>query len=400
VVAPTDLKQILGAEFRANPAYELVEWEQLSPAEHAALPGAHTDRDFFGLLRPAAESGLSVKAVGKDTALLFYTLQRPGRLPAYVLRAADDRVDVQIAQLVLDGVLQIGVDGGFVSGAAAHDLIHRPREPMENLSRIAQISMDAVEFGQRLPVSDALTLSAQMYFFNRVPVTPRLRQRLGDASALGRFTGIDSGPLAKALKSGWKESDFTHAKDAWRRWTLRDVGYRGPQNSYGYKIYVSPALESVPEVLPTIAEVFADKRVRHFKVGADLANLCRPDKIVGYLDDFEHVDDVGRMLAARLSGVLVHGVPFTADLSRDGLVSWGMDPHQRPIVEGQGNVSWRLWITHRLASALLQARATAHAEVDAVRFALERLRLEGIDTDTWTPLPDCSFASADVDRPA
>jgi hypothetical protein len=80
-------------------------------------------------------------------------------------------------------------------------------------------------------------------------------------------------------------------------------------------------------------------------------------------------------------------VPFTAEIAGGGLLSWGVDPP--PAVglgpaAGEGRMSWRLWLTHRLARALIAAVAAAEA-MEPWRFAIERLRLEGIDTDSWTP---------------
>jgi hypothetical protein len=151
-------------------------------------------------------------------------------------------------------------------------------------------------------------------------------------------------------------------------------------------MYVSPTLESIPDVLPAIVDVFVEKRVRLFRMGADLANLCRTDKIVAELDSVKHVEEVGRALDERLGDVPAQGVPFTADLRRDGLISWAIDPHQPPAAAGHDYVSWRRWVTRRLAGALLDARDGARAGLEPWRFALQRVRLEGIDTDTWTPL--------------
>jgi hypothetical protein len=398
-MAPATLKNILAKDFRANPAYELVEFDRLTRAEQAALPGLRSDDDCFGVLRPVEESGLGIKAVCKDTALLFYALGSPGGLPVFVTRLADHDVNARIAELVLDGVLQIGVGDGFFSGAEAHHLIHEPAQMVDNLSRIARISLEALRFGQRLPLKDPLTLSAQLYFFNRMPVTPRLQRRFGEESAMAHFVGTDSGGLGKTLRTDWKESERTPEMQGWRRWSMRDARYHGSGEGYDYKIYVSPTLEGVPEILPEIVDVFAEKRVRMFKMGADVAGLCRADKIVAYLDSFDHVDEVGRMLDERLGDIPVHGVPFTADLYRDGLVSWGMDPYEPLIVDGQERASWRLWITNRLACALLHARSAARTAVEPWRFALERVRLEGIDTDTWTPLSGYRGKSQIPDRP-
>ena len=54
-----------------------------------------------------------------------------------------------------------------------------------------------------------------------------------------------------------------------------------------------------------------------------------------------------------------------------------------------GRESWRLWLTNRLANALLTAKRTpASSSASSLRpwqYALERLRLEGVDTSSWTP---------------
>jgi hypothetical protein len=390
-----NLKRILDGEFRSNPAYEIVGFERLSAAQQSALKPLEEQPDCFGILRPCEDADLSIKAVCKDTALLFYSLQSQGPLPAYLLRSLDERSNEQIAELVLDGILQISREGRFVSGADAHDLIHENAVPAENLSRIARISIEAVKFAQRLPVDDALWLSAQMYFFNRLPVTPRLQRRLGEEASYRAFLGIDDkGGLGRLLARDWKESAGSPETAGWKAWSLRKR--KGIRRRSDYKIYVSPALEAIPEVLARAVEVFGQTGVGSFKIGVDLAGVTRPDKIVAYLESFEQVEAVGRALGERLGDVAVHGVPFTADLCRDGLISWGMDPHEKPVLDWQETSSWRLWITNRLAKALLVARNSPQSDVEPWRFAVERLRIDGIDTDTWTPM---AGYQAKIDRP-
>lgn len=169
----------------------------------------------------------------------------------------------------------------------------------------------------------------------------------------------------------------------WLFWAMPGRGDRRPRADF--KIYVSPTLEALPDLLPVILEVFAECGVRLFKIGADLPGLARPDKIVAYMDEFQQVEELGRQLASCLRDVPVHGVPFTAELSGDGLVSWGMDPHEGAVVDGQERPSWRLWITNRIAAALLDARQAGTRNVEPWRFALDRLRLDGVDVDAWTP---------------
>jgi len=96
-------------------------------------------------------------------------------------------------------------------------------------------------------------------------------------------------------------------------------------------------------------------------------------------------------LKPRLHDCPAHGVPFTAALDDEGLLSWGVDPPASvQLLEWQPRESWRLWLTNRLANALLTAkRAPATAtQRSPWQYALDRVRLEGIDIDTWTPSAD------------
>jgi hypothetical protein len=82
-------------------------------------------------------------------------------------------------------------------------------------------------------------------------------------------------------------------------------------------------------------------------------------------------------------------VPFSCELGdRDGLLSWGVDPpRSEHTLEWQERESWRLWLTNRLALALVGARLDGGA-LEPWRYALARVELEGVDTATWAPLGD------------
>src|SRR6185295_16193880 len=104
--------EVLGRELRANPHYELVLSDRLEPELRRSLADLEKDPGFYGVLRSRSGSGTSVKAVDRDTALLFLTLREPGPLPSYV-RRIPDAADT-VARLVADGVLEIATEGGFV----------------------------------------------------------------------------------------------------------------------------------------------------------------------------------------------------------------------------------------------------------------------------------------------
>jgi hypothetical protein len=141
---------------------------------------------------------------------------------------------------------------------------------------------------------------------------------------------------------------------------------------------------ALPDALAISGEVLHELRAPTFKVGGDVHGLLRPDKLVAYFAGFDQLAEAADRLSARLAGLPAHGVPFTAEVSSDGLLSWGVDPprqDQRLTSSGQ---SWRLWVVGRLAAALLAARSAATAH-EPWRYALDRIGLDGVDPWTWVP---------------
>jgi len=378
------MTSVLDAELRANPEYEVVELSRLTAAEREAFGQLEGDPDCFGILRPKPGSGLTMKSICRETALLVFALREPGGLPSYLrseLGRNGDAGSTQITELLFDGVLEMASGSGFVSGARAHGLLRQPPSAPDNEGRLAKLSLEAVRFAHLLPIQDPLRLSAQMYFYNREPVTPSWKRRIHDRASHAEFLGIGrGGPCFETLERHWDESPSF----GWRAWSSKRKQSRRTRPAF--KLYFSPTLESIPGSLPTVLRAFAEHGVAHFKIGDDLPGLTRPDKIVAYFDSFEDVQRVGCLIAESVTDARVQGVPFTADLLGDGLLSWGMDPQgQGPALEWLQGESWRLWITNRLAVTLLLARSSPALEADPWRFALDRLRLEGVDSETWTP---------------
>jgi hypothetical protein len=133
-------------------------------------------------------------------------------------------------------------------------------------------------------------------------------------------------------------------------------------------------------------------RANAFKIGKDLSGVLRPDKMIIYFSRQEQAEEAADRILAQLKGCPVHGVPFTAQLGSP-LLSWGKDPAaERDVPPWLARQSWRLWVTNRLAVALAQAlqRVDDHpaASLEPWIFALDRLSLEGIDTNTWTPISE------------
>lgn len=385
------MQTILRRDLRASPRYELVLFDRLSPGEREALAELRKDPGFYGVLRPReGAAGLGLKSVDRDTALLFFTLREPGPLPGYAAEALGSSAARTLARLVADGVLEIREGEDFVSGARALALVEEERNGARGDrergggGRLAELSREALRYAQALAVDDPLALSWRLYGFNRRPMTPRWKRLLPSAEAVERHLGIERGGKNRpALNRSWEPGKST---EFWLTWHARTAGRREASSGIGdavYKLYVSPAPEALEEGFGEILDALSASGARQFKVGADAPGLLRPDKIVAYFSDFDRLSEAAGRLSERLAGLPAQGVPFTAEIAGEGLLSWGADP---PSSEGTpllARESWRLWLTNRLAMALLAAREEGAPE--PWRFALDRVRLEGVDTETWTP---------------
>lgn len=368
--------------FRANPAFELVLFDRLEPREREALAELRKDPDFYGILRPhpgdTAASALGVKSVDRETALLFLTLREPGALPAYMRTMLGDGALRVVARLVADAILEVEEEGRFLAGAPALALFGERRTGNGGGGRLAEISLAALRYAQDLAEDDPLALSFRLYGYNRRPLTPAWKRLLPKGENVLAWLGIGPrGPRRSLLDRSWERTGGS--TEWWLSWRSRQDGDLSGGGAT-WKLYISPVPEALPESFGDILEALAAAKAAQFKVGADALGILRADKIVSYFPSFERLAAAAEALEARLSGIPAQGVPFTSEIGGAGLLSWGVDPPREETSFGGGE-SWRLWLTHRLSRALLSARS----EPEPWRFALERVRLEGVDTDTWTP---------------
>jgi hypothetical protein len=383
-MSTASLKNILNATFRANPQFELVLFERLSAEEREYLRELPRDPDFYGVFRPRS-GPVTMKSAPRDAALLYLTLREPGPLPEYVRSMFGAGCNQAVAQLVLDGIIEIECEGTFVSHVQAYQAIYEPADARATDGLIARLSLEAIRYAQRLEVVEPMQLSSRLYFYNRTPASTRWRRMFPNRDAAAAYLGLQPGGAnLRAIERNWSRVDAATAS-GWLQWTARKTTERR-STGVGYKLYLSPKCEALPSVFKAAAETLARCGAAHFKIGQDLYGLLRSDKMVGYFPDFELLENAAAQLARLLDGCPPHGVPFTAELAGGGLLSWGVDP---PVEEqsfgSQARESWRLWVTNRLATALLACKASPVSAVEPWQFALERLRLEDIDTDTWTP---------------
>jgi len=380
-----DVERIRSGIFRANPRYELVAFDRLRPEQQLLFSELQKDSDLFGILIPQPGSGLSYKSVCRETALLFYSMQQPGTIPSSAARSGE--IEQIAGTMVLDSILEISREDHFVAGADAYDVVCKPRPKTQVVGRIAQLSSAAIRYASLLDHTDITKLSARMYFFNRIPITPKYAQRFPDPDAVADFLGLrDGSAVARTLARDWMAASETRQTEGWRVWQFRECADKTAAPRFKYKLYVSPHVDELKSTFPVIVKTLTETRAPHFKFGVDAAGILRPDKIVVYFSAVDHLQETAGRLKTELSGCPAQAVPFTAELTECGLLSWGMDPpSESQILSWQERLSWRLWVTNQLAMGLLAAREMSSTSMTAADFAIHRLRHLGVDPETWSP---------------
>jgi hypothetical protein len=380
---------VLGQTFRANPSYEFVPFHRFVGGEQDLIEDLSRDPEVCGLLRPRVRATLGVKAATRSLATLFRARRAPGRLPARLTQAESTQSAAdEVIRLVLDGILEVERDGEFVTGASADHLIDGADRPGEAADRLQALSYAAIEYGSALEIDSSASLSARMYFYNRIPVTPRWAQRLATRDAILEFLGLAEGSeLRRTVDRRWGLGPNDDMQ-GWLTWNPRAPRSRRSNDAPMHKIYVSPMPGELRDAVAIVIRALSECEATAFKIGADVHGLFRPDKLVVYLGNYTELEEVARHLTRSLDGMTPHGVPFTAQVDRAGVLSRGMDPPRSTrILSWRETESWRLWVTNRLAVYLLTARATkSHATaLTAAQYATARLRLDGVDTQQWTP---------------
>jgi hypothetical protein len=115
-----------------------------------------------------------------------------------------------------------------------------------------------------------------------------------------------------------------------------------------------------------------------FKVARRPDGLLRPDKLVAYFASLDGLRRAAARLEPAVRGLRAQGVPFTAAVTEDGLLSWGADPPDR------GLGSWRAWLCGRLAEHLVDASRAGVR--DPAAEAARRVAADGVDPATWAPV--------------
>jgi hypothetical protein len=223
--------------------------------------------------------------------------------------------------------------------------------------------------------TDPALVAQWLYHFGTLPRLPAMDRDFGPDDDPIAVLGMTVGSATRRLLEAQYEATSLAGWYSFARAPVR------AQTVPVSKLYVSPRPEALADAFPRIAQVLARFEVRSFKIGRGIEGLLRPDKIVVYFEDGAHMEQVTAALCRALRGCPAQGAPFTSELGGNGLVSSGVDP---PASDPA--VSWRSWVTKRLAASLTTHRCMQRDDVVAA--ALAEIRLAGIDPDLWRPTGD------------
>jgi len=364
--------RMLASNLRSGRDYALVLFDRLPVQERMGLSSFDEVGEIYGVLRSAGSGPL--KVVNHELALLLLTLREPGPLPAFYQRSwPRAELGRRVALLVADRVLEVEVEGSFLTGAPALAALGLKADA--GSTAIAEKSRLAMRYAAALDSVDERDLASHLYRFGGLPSTPRWCRRLPGPEDVLHFLG---NPVHPAFDRNFPQADFP-----WISWRRRD-GRNNPRGPT-FKLYISPKIAFLPEIFACLFESLQAGRASSLKVGADAGNLLRTDKLIVYFDSFENLTECADALQRRFQGIPVDGVPFSAQIDEEGLLSWGLDPPAgRSARISRG--SWRSKIVIRVARAILEGRRQAVA--DPVEWAPIHLGLQGVDAQEWRPRAD------------
>lgn len=376
------------ALFRANPRYALVSLDRLDAADLRSALEYGLDASSYGIFLPARGSGLHVRSACPESALLVLSLQSPGRIPQYLRKQNPAGWIGEVKKLLLDEILEVRVGNEYVSGPAllAEDPLPAGAKAQED-DLLSSLSTRALIHAERLDAVDANVLSGRLYCFNRRPFCPDEHAEFVGTDRVVSYLRLAEHEREESFRKRWRRQSTAPTFSGWQNFVSLKTGRpRTDGKKWTCKLYVSAHWRHLPEALARfLSNPIAHECATGFKVPCDVFGMLRPDNFVVYLRSKGALHELADSLAPSLKGIPVQGVPFSSALSRDGVLSWGADPPKGSDFSQVGE-SWRSWLANQLAANMSRAKAGGAPSPRAL--ALERLRLEGVDADTWAPPVD------------
>ncbi len=329
------------------------------------------DGDGAVVIPRSPSPGERPKAISPDTKELLIRIEGGEWAATDIGLSGEDAL-----RLVLEDLLEVDCDGGYISGVAYADQLPNF---VTGTDRTAHLSHAALSACAAAKFANAGTNASFLYLFNTAPANAARRESLCSAERIRRYLGLRD--IAPSLRGYSDNTPEDSPLKKWWYWRSQSQEIARARGSGGHKLYVSPEIGSLTEAFPVILETLASMRTPAFKVGCDMFGLLRPDKVVAYFGTLEHLLETAFRLAERLSGCRAQGVPFTCAVTdNDGLLSRGYDP---PSSSATGARSWRGWVAQMAGQWLRQAQVGGAVEPE--KYVLARFVSNSVDVNSWIP---------------
>ena len=359
---------------RASPRYELIVADRLEPVERER----HAERRRDDRVRRhscAWRGSAGGTPVGRSLALLFLTLRDPGLVPRSTLEDLGEDTIVALdprrrprgrARRCLRR--RAGCGRRLRSGGRRYRDRGRRRSARWRRCGTAR-SFGSLVRGARL---SALRLRSQARALTR--------SRLQGARQLDTFLGLVRRRAHRAAhwRRSWRALPPASRRSVARVAIACSAAQRLDRPRGSVQALCEPGLAGASRGVPTPSSRSRPRRrgARALKLAATPAGLCRPDKLVVYFVDLDG-SARGRRTARR---------PLQRVERPRGSVHGGGRERRAALVgrrpsRATGLGSWREWLTRRLARYLCDARSAPGSGVEPWRYALERIRLDGVDPE-------------------
>ena len=375
---------LLNEQFRRGSLYQLVEWNQAGQYVKELLSGMHKDTELYGVFVPLNNmTGLTIKAASKEVAMLFFHLQHSSKIPHYYIASAEEDKNEAIAKLVMDGIIEIKWNDRFVTGTASLTALfdNAVVDDSSIPGCLSALSVQAIHAAWLQHQQDLKSLASKLYSFNSIPWDADRRSFFTAKHSIKEFLfSLCGTAVEKQLNKEW--TFVTGAeKRGWLSWI------RPPENDDDFlqthKLYISAFIDDMPLVISKAIPVINASAAISFKTGSNIAGLLRPDKMVVYFINEASLLQTAALLEKELDGCRAQGVPFSKQLDKNGLLSYGIDPPESEVLDAIEEGSWRTTIADKLALAILQTKNDGLNWHQSFDFIKAYLLLNGIDPKNW-----------------
>ena len=317
---------------------------------------------IYGVLLPRDGIPLLPKLIDVAAAWLVEALRDAGPPPPEIVS--------RVPGLVLEGILECDGPNGFVSGPAALDdyADECVQAPVEWSSSLAGA---ALEYAERLQLDDVDLLTSRLYGFHRSPSTCRLWRRFGGPDAVREM-------IPPAVRDRWI------SRPPSQHW-MSFVRPGALSGSSPYKVYVSPAIDELPDVLAPAVDVLGVHRRPAVQGRGECGGVAAP----GQVRRVRRRCWRGRRGCECAACRHRHGAAARGPVHRTTRRQWaavvGGDPPPADAPVGRRSESWRLSVCRRLAEG--PSPPAAHHGDGSGRSTTRSRRLgaDGVDVRTFAP---------------